>query len=80
MGEMRIKIEESLLTRIERLAKEHHRSVNDEIIVILEAAAQTPSLPPVETFYEAAVRIAAMTPKDRPPIDSLDILREERDR
>ena len=74
MGEMRIKIEESLLTRLESLAKAHHRSVDDEIIGILEAA-----VPPQETFYEAAVRIAAMTPKDRPPIDSLDILREERD-
>ena len=80
MGEMRIKIDETLLTRIESLAKAHNRSIDEEVIAILTAGA--PASPPrkLETLYEAAVRIAAMTPKDRPQIDSVDILREERDR
>jgi plasmid stability protein len=80
MGEMRIRIDETLLTRIESLAKAHNRSIDEEVIAILTAGA--PASPPRtnETLYQAAVRIAAMTPKDRPQIDSVDILREERDR
>jgi plasmid stability protein len=80
MGEMRIKIDETLLTRIEGLAKAHNRSIDEEVIAILTAGTLASPPRTKETLYEAAVRIAAMTPKDRPMIDSVDILREERDR
>lgn len=79
MGEMRIKIEdESLLTRINDLARLHNRSIDEEIVELLRKA-----VPPTidrESLYEAAKRIAAMTPKGVRQTDSVEILREERDR
>lgn len=76
MGEMRIKIEdEVLLTRLTDLAREHNRSVDQEIIALLQAAVR----PRREDLPAIAARIAAMTPKGVKQTDSVEILREVRD-
>jgi plasmid stability protein len=78
MGEMRIKIEdEVLLTRLTDLAREHNRSVDQEIIALLQAALAV--RPRREDLPAIAARIAAMTPKGVKQTDSVEILREVRD-
>ncbi|WP_111562568.1 hypothetical protein [Rhizobium sp.] len=77
MGEMRIRIDESLLTKLESLARAHKRTLEEEVNERLSASvADTPA----ESLYDAAVRIAAMTPKGVVQTDSVEILRELRDR
>ena len=79
MGEMRIKIEdEVLLVRLADLAREHNRSVDEEVIELLHQALESSGR--FETSYEAAMRIAAMTPKGAKQTDSVDMLREDRNR
>jgi hypothetical protein len=77
MGEMRIRIEEGLLTKLESLARAHQRTLEEEINERLTASVSEAK---PETLYEAAVRIAAMTPKGVKQTDSVEILREIRDR
>jgi len=76
MGEMRIRIEEGLLAKLEDLAEAHNRSLEEEINTRLSASVGIAQ----ETLYEAAVRISAMTPKGVKQTDSVEILRELRDR
>jgi plasmid stability protein len=79
MGEMRIKIEdEVLLVRLANLARAHDRSIDEEVIELLRKALENNDR--FETSYEAAVRIAAMTPKGAKQTDSVEMLREDRDR
>ena len=79
MGEMRIKIEdEVLLVRLADLARAHNRSIDEEVVELLQKALDNRG--DFETSYEAAVRIAAMTPKGVKQMDSVDMLREDRDR
>jgi plasmid stability protein len=66
------------IARIEERAALHHRTVEEEAAAILETALSAP-LGPRER-YLLAERIAAMTPKDVPQTDSVDLLREDRDR
>lgn len=75
MGEMNIKIEDDLKTKIEDLARSNERSLDEEISALLRKAvgAQRP-----ESLYDAAVRISAMTPKGVKQTDSVEILREIR--
>ncbi|WFS00458.1 hypothetical protein [Rhizobium tumorigenes] len=75
MGEMRIRIDEGLLTKLENLARAHQRTLEEEINERLIASVA----PHKESLYEAAVRIAAMTPKGVKQTDSVEILREIRD-
>ena len=76
MGEMRIRIEEGLLAKLESLAQAHNRSLEEEINTRLGASVGELR----ETLYEASVRISAMTPKGVKQTDSVEILRELRDR
>lgn len=79
MGEMRIRIEDDrLLTRIADLAHLNNRSVDEEVTELLRKALEDDHR--AETSYEAAVRIAAMTPKGAAQIDSVEMLREDRSR
>ena len=75
MGEMNIKIEDDLKTKIEDLARSNERSLDEEISALLRkaVAAQRP-----ESLYDAAVRISAMIPKGVKQTDSVEILREIR--
>jgi plasmid stability protein len=77
MGDMSIRIEDELRTKIEDLARINGRSLEDEIATLLRKAVQ---IERPETAYEAAVRISAMTPKGVKQTDSLTLLREDRDR
>lgn len=79
MGEMRIKIEDdALLVRLADLARSNNRSVDEEVVELLREALE--NVGRYETSYEAAVRIAAMTPKGVKQMDSVDMLREDRNR
>lgn len=77
MGEMRINIDdEFLLTRIHDLAKEHDRSLEQEVEALLRSA-----LPPRrEDLMAIAQSIAAMTPTGVKQTNVVDMLREDRDR
>lgn len=79
MGEMRIRIEDdALLVRLADLARSNNRSVDEQIIELLREGVDNGGR--FETSYEAAVRIAAMTPKGVRQMDSVDMLREDRNR
>ena len=79
MGEMRIKIEDdALLVRLADLARAHNRSIDEEVVELLHKALDTGG--GFETSYEAAVRIAAMTPKGVKQTDSVEMLHEDRNR
>jgi antitoxin FitA len=72
------KLSESAMTQIERLAALHQRSVEDEAAALIEQGLKAP-LGPTEA-YLLAERIAAMTPKGVKQTDSVELLREDRDR
>ena len=78
MGEMNIRLEDELRTKIEDLAKSNARSLNAEISDLLTKAVNYERRQ--ESFADIARRIAAMTPKDVPQTGSLEMLREDRDR
>ena len=78
MGEMRIRIEEGLLNRLEGLAQLHNRSLEDQVNALLRHALEDQVEP--EPFSSIAKRIAAMTPKGFEQPDSLEMLREDRNR
>jgi predicted transcriptional regulator len=78
MGEMNIKIEDELRTKIEDLAKSNDRSLEEEIHDLLRRAIEGQSKR--ESFADIARRIAAMTPKDVKQTSSVEMLREDRDR
>lgn len=70
--------DEHLFERLSKLARENNLTVDEQATLLLKEMLQTARY---ETFYEAAVRIAAMTPKDQPQQpSSLELLREDRDR
>jgi plasmid stability protein len=78
MGDMRVKIDEGLLTKLENLAHSHNRSLEEQVNDLLRAALE--DRPARESFVTVAKRIAAMTPKDIKQIDSVELLREDRNR
>lgn len=69
--------DEHLFERLSKLARENSLSVDEQATLLLKEILRTSRY---ETLYEAAVRISAMTPKDRPQANSLELLREDRDR
>jgi len=77
MGEMSIRIEDSLRTRLEESARAHDRTLDEEVSVLLKKGLEIPER---ESLYDAARRIAAMTPKGVEQTDSVEMLREDRDR
>ena len=77
MGEMRVRIEDGLRTRLEESTREHNRSLDEEVVLLLEKGLEIHAR---ESLYDAARRIAAMTPKGVKQTDSVEMLREDRDR
>ena len=78
MNAINIRIEdETLVSRLSRLADAHKRSVEAEALEIIRSA-----LAEEVRFDRLAIadRIAAMTPKDRVPTYSTVLVREDRDR
>lgn len=70
-------LDEDVVERLKKKAKENHRSLEAELRVILEDEARR------LTGKEAralADRIAAMTPEDVRQTDSVELLREDRSR
>lgn len=78
MGEMRIKIEDRLLNKLESLAQFNNRSVEDQASALLRHALEDQQAS--EPFSSIAKRIAAMTPKGIQQPDSLAMLKEDRSR
>ena len=76
MHELKVNLDEKLLQRIHRLAKEHGRSVDQEVEAFLLKAV--PEEEPEFDRLADALRISAMTPKDRVQTDSTIMVREER--
>jgi hypothetical protein len=79
MGEMNIKLDDQhLLEGLSEMAKAHNRSIETEVIELLQKAVKERSrgLERIRT----AERIAAMTPPDRKQTDSVLMIREDRDR
>jgi plasmid stability protein len=73
-----IRLSDQTLARIKELAALHRRTLEEEAAAILERAVQ-------ERFAPTEARpllekIAAMTPKDVPQTDCVDLLREDRGR
>lgn len=78
MNAINIRIDnEALVDGLSRLAAEHKRSIEAEVMEIIRSA-----LADQFRFDRRAIadRIAAMTPKDRVQTDSTILLREDRDR
>ncbi|ATQ68315.1 MULTISPECIES: FitA-like ribbon-helix-helix domain-containing protein [Methylosinus] len=71
-------ISDEMVTRIEERAALHQRTLEEEAAALLQSALAAPLCP--EDRYLLAKRIAAMTPKDIPQTDSVELLREDRDR
>ena len=69
-------LDDDVVTKLKARAKAHNRSLEAELRVILDDAARGKSN---RDFRALADRIAAMTP-DVPQTDSVDLLRELRDR
>ncbi len=70
-------LDDDVVVALKRRAKANNRSLEAELRMVLdrEVRGQTP-----EDFLALADRIAAMTPKDRPQTDSVELLREDRRR
>lgn len=71
-------ISDRAIARIEELAAIHHRTVEEEAAALLERGLEA-TLTPRERFL-LAESIATMTPKDVVQTDSVELLREDRDR
>ncbi len=69
-------LDDAVVERLKARAKQNDRSLEAEIRVLLAEAANHPSR---KQFRELAERIAEMTP-DVPQTDSVELLREDRDR
>ena len=78
MGELRVRIDDSLLTKLESLAQSRNTSLEAQVNDVLSKALEQD--PPKPTFAEIARRIAAMTPPGIEHTDSTEMLREDRNR
>ncbi len=71
-------LDDDVVADLKAQAKRNSRSLEAELRhVLTQAAKQRERL---SAFVAAAERIAAMTPKDRPQTDSVELLREDRSR
>lgn len=70
-------LDDATVDRLKTKAREHNRSLEAEIRLLLTEAAARPSR---GAFLELTNRIAAMTPKNVAQTDSTDLIREDRDR
>jgi len=71
-------VDEVTLEQISRLARRHDRSVEQETLSLIRQALGTSR--DRAWILEEADRIAALTPKGVPQTDSVELLREDRDR
>lgn len=78
MGELRVRIDDSLLTKLEGLAQAHNMSLEAQVNDVLSKAVEQGR--PKRTFAEIARQIAAMTPAGIEQTDSTELLREDRNR
>ncbi len=70
-------LDDDVVVALKQRAKANNRSLEAELRVVLIRAVRGYD---AEEFLALADRIAAMTPKDRPQTDSVDLLREDRRR
>jgi antitoxin FitA len=70
-------LDDTTVDRLKTKAREHNRSLEAEIRLLLTEAAARPSR---RSFLDLSDRIAAMTPKNIAQTDSVDLIREDRDR
>ncbi len=68
-------LDDDVVAALKRRAKANNRSLEAELRVVLVRAVRGYD---AEEFLALADRIAAMTPKDRPQTDSVELLREDR--
>jgi plasmid stability protein len=69
-------LDDAVVARLKKRARDNGRSLEAEIRVLLTETAERPSR---TAFRELAERISAMTP-DMPQTDSAELIREDRDR
>ena len=68
-------LDDDVVAALKRRAKANNRSLEAELRVVLDREVRGRT---TEDFLALADRIAAMTPKDRPQTDSVELLREDR--
>ena len=78
MGELRVRIDDSLLMKLEGLAQSHNMSLEAQVNDVLSKALEERQ--PQQSFAEIAREIAAMTPKGIKQSDVVEMLREDRSR
>lgn len=71
-------LDETLVDRITKLAEANRHSLEQEAAALIEAGLREQAR--LEALVERVRQIAAMTPKDVPQTDSVEMLREDRDR
>jgi len=70
-------LDDTVVERLKERARDNERSLEAEVRALLAQAAERPSR---KKFIELAELIAAMTPDDVEQTDSVELLREDRDR
>ncbi len=70
-------LDDDVVAALKQRAKANNRSLEAELRVVLVRAVRGYD---AEEFLALADRIRAMTPKDRPQTDSVELLREDRSR
>ncbi|MCH7929285.1 MAG: hypothetical protein IIA73_11130 [Proteobacteria bacterium] len=70
-------LDDDVVAALKQRAKANNRSLEAELRVVLVRAVRGYD---AEEFLALADRIRAMTPKDRPQTDSVELLREDRRR
>ncbi len=70
-------LDDDVVAALKQRAKANNRSLEAELRVVLVRAVRGYD---AEEFLALADRIRAMTPKDRPQTDSVELLREDRQR
>ena len=70
-------LDDAVVEKLKARAKENQRSLEAEIRILLTETTERPSR---KTFRELAERISAMTPEGVKQTDSVELLREDRER
>ncbi len=70
-------LDDDVVVALKQRAKANNRSLEAELRVVLVRAVRGYD---ADEFLALAERIRAMTPKDRPQTDSVELLREDRSR
>ena len=71
-------LDDEVVKALKEQAKEHNRSLEAELRQLLTEVTEMRKRR--EAFWKNADRIRKMTPGDRPQTDSVELLREDRDR